>query len=129
MAAFHDLDRLIATMRDLEGRINYVRLSLYKNQEELSILLLLQETLEENITELKKPGQIVMATEFRKAIDDLKKTHTRMSFLKMNQLTLETAYVGQTGMFNHLLRLHAEEVMGLKNNVLQFDLGRRKNGR
>lgn len=126
VTAFHDLDKLAAAMQNLEGRISSVRMSIYKNQEELNTIILLQTALEENILELKKPGQVVMAIEFRKAMEDLKKTHIRMSFLKMNHLTLEAAFTTQTRMFDHLIKLYTEEAVRSKNNILQFDLGRRK---
>lgn len=122
----NDLEKLLASMKAIENRIHMLRLSILKNEEEQQLLNNLKVTLEDNIDELKK-APIAMAAEFRKAKEDLHRANLRMSFLKMDRLTLDKAFSGNSGVLELLEKDCEKMVNSIQNNVFYVDFGR-KNG-
>lgn len=128
MVKYYDLIQIEAAIVDMKRRIELLTISILKNQEEIDILLALNETLVENIKELKRTKQTVMAHEFRKAKEDLKKTTTRLAFLRMDKLTYERAYKGHTGMLDILKKRHEDATKIIENKVIVGNFGK-KDGR
>lgn len=122
------LEKLLAAINDLERRLRSIELALFKNEEEINTLVTLEDTLVDNLFELKKEHVIAMAHEYKKAKEDLKKTKTRLAFLRIDRVTYERAFKGQSGLLDHLKRLHVVTIDRMTNNVIKGNFGK-KNGR
>lgn len=125
MAAHHDLDKLAAAMNDLDSRLHRLNVALIKNEDEIAILVVLQDTLEQNIVELKRQHVIAMASEYKKAKEDLQRTLIRLQFLRMDRATYEKAFNGHAKMHEYLQKQFDETMERITNNVIQVDFGRK----
>lgn len=123
--AYYDLDQLTAAIKDLEIRLHTYRIALIKNAEEIELLEDLKEILKDNIAELKRESIIAMASEYKKAKDDLKRTETRLSFLRIDRLTYEKAFNSQVKVMDFLVLKYNETVIRLQNNVIKVKFGRK----
>jgi len=85
VAKNQELDNLDRLVKDYEIRINTSQIQLAAVQKELDELANVEKQLEENIKYLKKKKVAVIASEFKKAKDDLTKTKNRMAFLRIER--------------------------------------------
>jgi hypothetical protein len=128
MAKPISLDEIIRAIGDLEPRLRTTRMGLDLTEQEILMVLMVEENLKENIAELKRENVVVMATEFRKATEDLLKAAQRMAFLKIKKQTYEKALADQAHLLNFLKQKYATELERIQKNVIRIKFGK-KDGR
>jgi predicted nucleic acid-binding Zn-ribbon protein len=93
--------------------------------KEIGSVTVLQGTLEDNIKCLKKNKVIAVAAEYRKAKEDMKKTHIRLATLENDK----THFTNALRDVEALLKKAREEFTKYKtlgdNNVLEFKTGKK----
>lgn len=120
-----NLDRVI---KNGEIRINTVKINIDSLSREIDTLGLLEEQLLENLKCLKKRNIIAIATEFRKAKEDLEKTRKRSIELRNDRENFKKASdnVAQE------MKKAREEIDKIKkageSNVVHAKFGRKNNG-
>ncbi len=119
-----ELERLDRAIKDGEIRIRTVQNNIDQLTKEIDTLVTLEKQLEENVGCLKKKNVTVIATEFKKAKDDLARTKTRLINLGNERenfnKSLENAKQVMEKAREHIEKLQKEE-----NNVLQGKFGRK----
>jgi len=123
-----DNEKIEAAIKDVESRLNAIRLALGQNETEINTLVALEDQLKENIAELKRQGVTVLASEYRKAKEDLIKTATRLAFLRIDRETYQRALNGQTGVLDYLKQKLSDNTKRLLNNVIKGKFGKKDDG-
>lgn len=125
MSAPVDNEKIEAAIKDTESRLNAIRLALAHNETEINTLVRAEVLLKENIAELKRKGVAVIASEYKKAKEDLVKTITRLTFLRIDKNTYERALNGQTGVLDYLKLKLETNMKRQQNNVIQGKFGKK----
>lgn len=81
MSKVVEIEKLDRAIRDGEIRIRTVQSNIEQLSKEIEAITTLQEQLEDNLKCLKKKNITVIATEFKKAKEDLAKSKTRLTVL------------------------------------------------
>jgi chromosome segregation ATPase len=123
-----DNEKIEAAIKDVESRLNAIRMALGQNETEINTLVALEDQLKENIAELKRQGVTVLASEYRKAKEDLIKTATRLAFLRIDRETYQRALNGQTGVLDYLKQKLSDNTKRLLNNVIKGKFGKKDDG-
>lgn len=121
-----DLEKIDRNIKDTEVRLKTFKVNIETIQKELDFLAKLESQLEENITYLKKVKIITLATEFRKAKEDLKKTKTRLVQLKSDRTINEKAHKELGYMLEKNKEAYDRLAQQNENNVLQGKFGRKR---
>lgn len=82
MGKQEELEKLDRTVRDGDVRLHTVKLNIDTLTKEIDTLTELEIQLEQNLKCLKKKNIIAIATEFKKAKEDLAKTRIRATALR-----------------------------------------------
>lgn len=85
MTKQQDLDRLGHAIKDAEARLKVFTQTLDTIDRELRDLGLVETALEENVNFLKTKHIIALATEFKKAKEDLARTNSRMVKVRIDR--------------------------------------------
>lgn len=123
-----ELEKLDRAVRDGEIRLQTVNVNINSLTKEIDQLENLENQLEENLKCLKKKSIIAIATEFKKAKEDLKKTKTRLISLKNDRENFKKA----ANDVEAVMKKAKEDMENLKkngdSNVLHGTFGRKDNG-
>ena len=92
MSKSEDLAKLDRAVKDIEQRLKNFSASMDVIKKELDFLSTIEEQLESNIKYLKKIKTIALASEYKKAKEDLKKTKVRLQQLKGDLFNNEKAH-------------------------------------
>ena len=128
MSIQEDLAKLDRAVKDAEIRLHTVNSSIIGLDKELETLANLEGELEENVACLKKNRVIAIASEYKKAKEDLKKTRVRMTALQNDRAHYHKAKVE----VETSLAKTKQEIEKIKNtgdrNVLHANFGRKDGG-
>lgn len=120
-----ELTRLDRNIKDCENRLKTFSSNIDTIQKELNFLVNLENQLEINISILKKIKIVTLATEYKKAREDLKKTKIKLTQLKSDKTINEKAHKE----LEYLLQKNKESYDKLSrenNNVFEGKFGRKR---
>ena len=126
MTKSDDLTKLEHHIKDCENRLKTFNSNIDTIQKELGFLCNLENQLESNIAFLKKNKTITLATEYKKAKEDLKKTKIRLTQLKSDKAINEKAYKELESILARNKESYDKLAKQSENNVLQGKFGRRR---
>lgn len=126
MSKSDDLAKIDRNIKDFEGRLKTFNSNIDTIQKELDFLAHLESQLETNISILKKVKIITLATEYKKAKEDLKKTKTKLTQLKSDRMINEKAHKELSLMLQKNKEVYDKLVKQGENNVLQGKFGRKR---
>lgn len=126
--ATEDLNKHSHVLLDAQVNLQTIQASILKIEKDLAMLTMVKANLEENIRVLKRRRAIVMASEFKKSINDLETCETRMAFLRVdrenvlkNEKQADGIYQKAKAEYDRLLDL----VQNPPDNVIYVDFGRK----
>ena len=125
MGKTEDLAKLSVAAKDIEQRMFSVKTSMDVIKKELDFLTTLEEQLDSNVRYLKKVKIIALASEYKKAREDLKKTKTRLGQIKGDLGNNERAHKELEAMLKKNKEVYDKLSKTSDNNVLQGKFGRR----
>ena len=121
-----ELVRIAQNIKDCENRLKTFSSNVETIQKEVDFLINLENQLETNISILKKIKIVTLATEYKKAREDLKKTKIKLTQLKSDKTINEKAHKE----LEYLLQKNKEAYDKLakqgENNVLLGKFGRKR---
>lgn len=127
MSKAEDLKKLDQGIKDYENRLKTFSSNIETIQKEIDFLLKLESQLEENVSYLKRIKIITLATEYKKAKEDLKKTKTKLTQLKSDRMINEKAHKELNVMIQKNKEVYDKLVkQSNENNVLQGKFGRKR---
>lgn len=128
MGKQEELERLDRTLKDCDVRLRTVKMNIDSLTKEIDTLADLETQLEQNVKCLKKKNIIAIATEFKKAKEDLAKTRIRSIALKNDREQFKKA----SDEVEWTIKKSKEELEKIQkigdNNVLRGKFGRKSNG-
>lgn len=124
MSKTEDLSKINQTIKDSEVRLRTFKANIDAIQKELDFLNSAEKQLETNIRQLKKIKVAVIATEYRKAKEDLKKTKNRLLQLKSDKIINDKAYKDTSDFIDKNKELYVKSSKQNENNVLQGKFGK-----
>lgn len=83
--ATEELNRASHVVLDAEIRLRTIVVQRQQIEKEIAILAFVEANLEENIRILTRKHAIVMASEYKKAVSDLKTARSRRAFLRIDR--------------------------------------------
>lgn len=125
-----DLEKIDRNIKDCENRLKTFESNISTIQKEVDFLLNLENQLQMNIGILKTIKIVTLATEYKKAREDLKKTKIRLTQLKSDKTINEKAYKELCVILEKNKEAYDKLSKQGENNVLQgkFGNGSRKRG-
>lgn len=127
MSKATEIDKLDRSIRDGEIRIRTVQSNIDQLTKEIETLSDLEKQLEENVKQLKKKKITVIATEFKKAKEDLAKTKVRLTHLGNERENFKKSAENAKKVMEQAREAMEKLKKTDDNNVLQGKFGR-KNG-
>jgi chromosome segregation ATPase len=121
-----ELKKLDLAIKDTENRLKSFDHNISTLQKEIEFLLNLEMQLSENIAYLKKIKIITLATEFKKAKEDLKKTKVRLVQLKSDRTINEKSHKELIAFLEKSKGAYDKLAQTSENNVLQGKFGRKR---
>jgi chromosome segregation ATPase len=121
-----DLSKLEHIIKDMENRLKSFNSNVDTIQKEIDFLLNLERQLESNITMLKGIKIVALASEYKKAREDLKKTKNRLTQLKSDRMINERAFKELKAMLEKNKESYEKLHKQSENNVLQGKFGRKR---
>lgn len=126
--ATEDLNKSSYVLLDAQVNLQTIQAQILKIDKDLAMLTMVKANLEENIRVLKRRRAIVMASEFKKATNDLNTCENRMAFLRVdrenilkNEKYADGIYQKAKAEYERLLDL----VQNPPDNVIYVDFGRK----
>lgn len=126
--ATEDLNKSSHVLLDAQVNLQTIQAQILKIDKDLAMLTMVKANLEENIRVLKRRRAIVMASEFKKSVNDLSTCETRMAFLRVdrenilkNEKYADGIYQKARAEYERLLDL----VQNPPDNVIYVDFGRK----
>lgn len=119
MSRQQDLDRLGHAIKDAETRARVFKQTLDTVDKELNDLGIVEVALEENVNFLKTKHVIALATEYKKAKEDLTKTKSRIVKIRIDRETILRATKEIEEYMNKAKQEYADVLKGT-NNILTF---------
>jgi chromosome segregation ATPase len=120
-----ELDKAERDVKDTEQKLHKIKATLKEVDEEIEKLKLVESQLKENIDYLKQSGATVMATEYKKAKEDLTRTRGRVAVLKIDRENIARAQKDGEAFLEKAKAALAKALLG-RDNVLSFK--RKKDG-
>ncbi len=121
-----EMTRIAQNIKDCENRLKTFSSNVETIQKEVDFLINLENQLQANISILKKIKIVTLATEYKKAREDLKKTKIKLTQLKSDKTINEKAHKE----LEYLLQKNKEAYDKLskqgENNVLLGKFGRKR---
>lgn len=128
MGKQEELEKLDRVLRDGDVRLRTIKMNTDSLTKEIDTLEKLEIELERNIKCLKKKNIVAMATEYKKAKEDLARTRIRAIALKNDRAQFKKA----SDEVESAVKKAKEDIEKLKksgdNNVLRGKFGRKDNG-
>jgi chromosome segregation ATPase len=121
-----DLEKLGHNIKDCENRLKTFNSNIDTIQKEVEFLSHLESQLETNIGILKKVKIVTLATEYKKAKEDLKKTKIRLTQLKSDKAINEKAHKELSFLLDKNKEVYDKLTKQSENNVLQGKFGRKR---
>jgi hypothetical protein len=122
-----DLSKIDRNIKDCENRLKTFSSNIDTIQKEIDFLFGLENQLENNIAILKKIKIVTLATEYKKAKEDLKKTKTKLTQLKSDKMINEKAHKELGVMLEKNKEVYDKLVkQGSENNVLLGKFGKKR---
>jgi len=125
MGKTEDLAKLGVAAKDIEQRMTSIKANMDTIKKELDFLTTVEEQLDSNVKYLKKVKIVALASEYKKAREDLKKTKTRLGQIKGDLGNNERAYKELEAMLKKNKEVYDKLSKTSDNNVLQGKFGRR----
>ena len=122
-----DLEKLDRTIKDGEIRLRTVRINIDILNREIAQLDELELTLLQNIQCLKEQKVIAIATEYKKAKEDLAKTKTKRISISNDRENFKKA-VNEVELVMKKAKEEIEAINKEGDNVLYAEFGRKANG-
>lgn len=126
MGKQEELSKIDRTIKDSEIRLRTFKTNIDVIQKEIDFLLNVEGQLQENIKYLKKVKIITLATEYKKAKEDLKKTKNRLLQLKSDKAINDKAHKEVTVFIEKNKELYDKLTKHNENNVLQGKFGKNR---
>ena len=126
MGKIEDLAKIDRSVKDIEIRLKTFELNIGTIQKEIDFLLTLESQLEANITILKGVKIIALASEYKKAKEDLKKTKTKLTQLKSDRMINDKAHKELGVMLQKNKEAYDKLGKQNENNVLLGKFGRKR---
>ena len=127
--ATEDLNKSSHVLLDAQVNLQIIQAQILKIDKDLAMLTMVKANLEENIRVLKRRRAIVMASEFKKSVNDLGTCETRMAFLRVDRENILKNEKYADGVYQKAKTEH-ERILDLiqnpPNNVIYVDFGRKK---
>ena len=121
-----ELTRIAQNIKDCENRLKTFSSNVETIQKELDFLANLETQLETNISVLKKIKIVTLATEYKKAREDLKKTKIKLTQLKSDKAINEKAHKELEYMLQKNKEAYDKLSKQGENNVLLGKFGRKR---
>lgn len=80
-----DFNKASLVLLDAESKLRVIQAQRTQLEKEIAILSFVEANLEENIRVLRRKRAIVMATEYKKAMNDLQTAKSRKAFLRIDR--------------------------------------------
>lgn len=93
MNLFVEIEKAEREVRDLEFRLASFKDGILGIDREIALQTIKEVALLENLKNLKKSNVIVVASEYRRSREDLKRTQTRLDMIRKDKQNLEDALV------------------------------------
>jgi len=126
LGKIEDLAKIDRSVKDIEIRLKTFELNIGTIQKEIDFLLTLESQLEANITILKGVKIIALASEYKKAKEDLKKTKTKLTQLKSDRMINDKAHKELGVMLQKNKEAYDKLGKQNENNVLLGKFGRKR---
>lgn len=124
MGKIEDLENIDRSIKDAEVRLKTFSNNVDVIKKEINFLLSLEKQLEENISYLKDIKIVALATEYKKAKEDLKKSRIRLSQLKGDLISNEKALKDVEKVLQKNKELYDKLSKQNENNVVQGKFGK-----
>jgi chromosome segregation ATPase len=121
-----ELTRIAQNIKDCENRLKTFSSNVETIQKEVDFLVNLESQLETNISILKKIKIVTLATEYKKAREDLKKTKIKLTQLKSDKTINEKAHKELEYLLQKNKEAHDKLSKQGENNVLLGKFGRKR---
>jgi chromosome segregation ATPase len=121
-----DLTKIDRNIKDCENRLKTFGSNIDTIQKEVDFLVHLESQLETNISFLKKIKIVALASEYKKAREDLKKTKTKLVQLKSDKTINEKAYKELEFMLQKNKEVYDKLAKQSENNVLLGKFGKKR---
>lgn len=121
-----ELIRIAQNIKDCESRLKTFSSNIETIQKEVDFLLNLESQLETNISILKKIKIVTLATEYKKAREDLKKTKIKLTQLKSDKTINEKAHKGLEYLLQKNKEVYDKLSKQSENNVISGKFGRKR---
>jgi predicted nucleic acid-binding Zn-ribbon protein len=123
-----ELEKLDRAIKDGTIRLSTIKANMDLLDREIEKLLEVEQALEENLHCLKSPTITPIASEYKKAKDDLKKTKVRLFTARIERSDFQKAYDGMTWQ----IQKWSTDMENIKkigeNNVVHANFGSKKDG-
>lgn len=126
MGKQEELAKIDRAVKDSEVRLRTFKMNIDVIQKEIDFLVNVEGQLQENIDYLKKVKIIALATEYKKAKEDLKKTKNRLLQLKSDKAINDKAHKEITIFIDKNKELYVKLTKQNENNVLQGKFGKNR---
>lgn len=120
-----ELEKAEIDLKETEHKIHKLKTTFKDVEDEISRLISAEAALVENIGYLKASGAAVMATEYRKAKEDLIRVRGRLGVIKIDKDNIARALTNGAAYLEKAKDALTKAIIG-KNNVLSFK--RKKDG-
>lgn len=124
MSNLIELDKIDRLIKDSEIRLKSIELSVQKIDHEISVLIPLQNQLEQNLQYLKSSNAVPIAQEYKRAKQELTKTKTRIAMISSDRSKAQDAVREVIRAIAEMKRQYMKLINLSTNNVIQGKFGR-----
>ena len=126
MSKTEDLAKLENSIKEAETRLKSVQTSVEAIALEIRKVIVIEETLIENVNILKKKQIVAMAQEYKKAKEELRRVRGRLIVLRNDQAHINKAFQDVNDVLKGIQDQHRKMLVDSENNVIKF---RRRDGK
>ena len=126
MSKTEDLSKLENSIKEAETRLKSVQTSVEAIALEIRKVIVIEETLIENVNILKKKQIVAMAQEYKKAKEELRRVRGRLIVLRNDQAHINKAFQDVNDVLKGIQDQHRKMLVDSENNVIKF---RRRDGK
>lgn len=121
MGKMAELEKLNKMIKDTDSSVQAIKISLDNLVKEVNTLSKLKNQLEQNVRYLKKRSVVAMASEYKKATEDLAKTKNRLTALKNDLKNHDKAYKDNCSFLSSCREAH-DKLSKIKDNVIKLNI-------
>lgn len=126
MSFLDELEELNKRIKDVEYKVQSMKIGIEKAEREFALLLSLEMTLIENIKNLKDLYLIVTVGEFKRAKSDLDKTKRRLGILRIEIDSLIHSKKRVEDFLDSLRKDYRHTLNASYDNVVKIDFKKKK---